>query len=239
MAQDYQALLIADQGYIDYTPGSDVEAGEVVVQSGLLGIATVPISSGDLGALATRGVFDVVKVNGALTVGAVVYWDEDGNPQGGTAGTGGATSTSTDNTPLGRVLVAAGITDEVVRVQLFDAPSVTNTTTSVGPATNEIDDPGDGEAIPVAASGTIMLVSADAETRTLADPSFVGQELTLTMLTDGGDIVITAASPVNQTGNDTLTFGAVRDTIKLVAIEATASNEWQIAYNDGVALSTG
>lgn len=240
MAQQFKARRVAQGLYIEYTHTAAVSNGDILVVNGLLLIAEHDFAANELGSYAVTGVFDIVKVNGSLSVGAIVYWDEDGNPQGGTAGSGAATSTSTNNTPLGRVVAAAGATDEKVLVKLFDAPSVTNTTTSVGPATNEIDDPGDGEAIPVTASGTTMLESgASGETRTLADPTFLGQELTLTMLTDGGgDIVLTAASPVNQTGNNTLTFAAVRDTIKLVAIEAAAGLEWQVAFNDGVALST-
>lgn len=240
MAQQFKARRVAEGRYVKYTHSAAVSCGDIIVVNGLLLIAEHDFAANELGSYAVEGIFDVVKVNGSLSIGAVVYWDEDGNPQGGTAGSGAATSTSTDNTPLGRVVAAAGTTDEKVTIRLFDCPSVTNTVTSVGPATNEIADPGDGEAIPVTASGTVMLVSgASGETRTIADPAFVGQEITLTMLTDGGgDIVLTAASPVNQTGNNTLTFGAVRDTIKLVAIEAAASREWQLVFNDGVALST-
>lgn len=239
MAQDFQARRHKEGDYIDHTPGSAVAAGDVVVQSGLLAIATVPIAASELGALATEGVFDVVKANGSISVGAVVYWDDDGNPQGGTAGTGCATTTSTDNTPIGRAIVAAGTTDEVVRVKLFNSPSVTNTTTSIGPDVNEITDPDDAGAIPVTQSGTCMLVSAGAETRTLAIPTFLGQRITLTCKTYVGNIVLTAAAAVNQTGNNTLTFGAARDTIVLQAIELNGDTlAWQVVANDGVALST-
>lgn len=241
MAQRFQARIRTGSGdTFPFVAASDLVNGQVVVIDGILGVVDADYASGKLASARKSGRADFVKVNGAISRGAVVYWDEDGNPQGGTAGTGAATTTDTDNTPIGLVIEAAGATDETVHVLMFNAPSVTNTTTSVGPDTNEIADPGDGEAIPVTASGTVMIVTGGSgETGTLADPTFVGQRLTLTMLTDGGgDRVITAASPVNQTGNNTLTFGAVRDTIVLQAIEAAASLEWQVVANDGVALST-
>jgi predicted RecA/RadA family phage recombinase len=239
MAQTFQARRLGTGEYIDYTPSSAVSAGDVVVDNGLLLIAEQAVASGVEGSFAVRGEFDLVKVNGSMSVGAVVYWDDDGNPQGGTAGTGAVTTTSTSNTPVGRVIAAAGATDEKVAVKLFDAPSVTNTTTSVGPDVAEITDPGDAGAVPVTTSGTCMLVSAGAETRTLAIPTFIGQRLTLTMKTDGGDITLTAAAAVNQTGNNTLAFGAERDTIILQAIELDDDSlAWHVVSNDGVALST-
>lgn len=238
MSQTFQARYVGEGKSIDHTPSAALAAGDVSVTDGVLGIAGRPIAASANGSLGTRGIYDFVKVNGAISRGAIVYWDADGDPQGGTAGTGAATTTSTNNTPIGRVIAAAGASDELVRVVLFDAPSVTNTTTSVGPVVATIADPGDGEAIPVTGSGTVDLVTAGAETRTLADPTFQGQELVLNMLTDGGDCVVTAASPINQAGNDTLTFAAVRDCIHLRAINTASGLEWTVVGNDGVALST-
>ncbi len=101
-----------------------------------------------------------------------------------------------------------------------------------------ITDPGDAGAIPVTAGGYCPLVSAGAETRTIAAPSTVGQMITLYFKTDGGDCVVTASAGVNQTGNNTLTFADAGDEITLRAIESGASKVWRVVSNDGVALST-
>src|SRR5690606_38653545 len=93
-----QATYRAVGRQIDYTPGAAVSAGDVVVQGSLVGIAALDIEANRLGALHVEGIFDVVKVNGAINAGASVYWDADGSPQGGTAGTGAATTTSSENT---------------------------------------------------------------------------------------------------------------------------------------------
>lgn len=65
---------------IDYVPSTGVEAGEVVFIGNLATIAKTDILAGNLGAVATTGVYDVIKATGAVTAGAVIYWDaENGN----------------------------------------------------------------------------------------------------------------------------------------------------------------
>ena len=103
---------------------------------------------------------------------------------------------------------------------------------------NIIADPGASGAIPVIKSGSVSIVSAATETRTVADPSFVGQTLNIGLKTDGGAVTLTAASPVNQTGNNTLIFADVGDHLLLMASEDGSDIEWRIVANDGVALST-
>jgi len=150
------------------------------------------------------------------------------------AGTGCLTATSSGNTFMGWTVGAAAETDEVARINLSGVPSQT----ILGGTATAIADPGDGGAIPVSASGSCQLVTEGAETRTLADPTAVGQWLNLSFKTDGGDCVITTASPVNQTGNNTLTFADVGDHLLLIASQDGADIEWRVVANDGVALST-
>lgn len=87
-----------------------------------------------------------------------------------------------------------------------------------------IKDPGDAGAIGILKSGLCKLVTAGAETRTLADPKAPGLEIQLSLMTDEGDCVITVASGFNASGNTTLTFDAVGDTVVLrsAPISATA-----------------
>lgn len=113
-----QATFVHNGVYVDYTPSSAVTAGDVVVQGTLVGVATSDIAANALGALVTEGVFDIAKVTGAITAGAAVYWDADGDPLGGTSGTGAATTTSSGNTLIGKVVKAAAETDTTARVKL-------------------------------------------------------------------------------------------------------------------------
>ncbi len=105
---------------------------------------------------------------------------------------------------------------------------------------NDIADPGDAGAIPVTASGSVSIVTAGAETRTLADPpaGAIGRQIALSLDTDAGDCVLTAASPVNQAANNTLTLDAVGETVVLTAIEIAGAPKWRITANDGVGLTT-
>lgn len=106
---------------IDYTPGSDVTAGDVIVLGSIVGIATQDIASGVKGALTIQGVFKVPKITGANAVGTLIYWDPAGDPVGGTAGTGAATSTAGSLKQLGYVAVASLSADETVQVILSQA----------------------------------------------------------------------------------------------------------------------
>ena len=236
MAQNYQARFIQEGQAIDYTPGSAVAAGQVVVQGSMIGVAKTPIAAGALGALAVKGIFDVVKANEQQALGAALYWDADGNPYNGTAGTGCATTTSTGNTFIGFSQAAAGATDEVVRVLWSGPVAVTNTVHNALSAA--VADPGDAGAIPVTDTGHVEIVTVAAETRTLAAPTYLGQLLLVSLKTDGGDCVIAVATTVNQTGNNRITLNDAGDAILLAAKANGANIRWSVVSNDGCTLST-
>lgn len=101
-----------------------------------------------------------------------------------------------------------------------------------------ITDPGNAGAIPVTKSGTCAITTAGAETRTLAIPTFAGQMIAISMAVDGGDGVITAASAINQTGNNTITLNDAGDTIVLIGVLRAAALCWRVMVNDGAALTT-
>jgi predicted RecA/RadA family phage recombinase len=109
------ATFAQDGNSIDYTPASDVTAGDVIVQGDLIGVAKLDIKTGQLGALAVVGVFDFPKATGVgsgIAAGAYVYWDE-ADQQAKTDDELGA------NKMLGKSVTAAGDDDATVRVRLF------------------------------------------------------------------------------------------------------------------------
>ena len=221
------AIYVQDGEAIDYTPSSAVAAGDVVIQGDLVGVARTPIAANALGSLAVEGAFDFPKATGTgsgLAAGATVYWDAVALV---------ATATSTGNKQLGKVVKAAADADSTVRVRLDGIASVAS-----NPVTANIADPGSAGSIPVTASGHCDIVTAAAETRTLAAPSFVGQQLLLSMKTDGGNCVITCATTVNQTGNNTITMDDAGDAVLLLAKANGANKRWSVVSNDGCALST-
>ena len=218
------ARYIKGDETIDYTPTSAVSAGQVVVVGDLVAVAKLDIPANTLGALHIEGVFDFPKGAGEIAAGATLYWDAT-NFQ--------ATASSTGNKLLGKAEVIALTGATTVRVVLQPWG-----TTTYNPLTNTIADPGASGAIPVTTSGNVDLVTAAAETRTLAAPSFKGQLLLLSMKTDGGDCVVTCATTVNQTGNNTITFNDAGDAVLLVAKTNGANIRWSVVSNDGAALST-
>jgi len=113
-----QAILVKSGSILDYTPAAAVSAGDVVVQGALVGIATRDIAALALGALETKGAADIVQAAVTFAVGGGVYWDADGNPVGGTAGTGAATTSATGNTFCGYALEITAATDTTIRTAL-------------------------------------------------------------------------------------------------------------------------
>ena len=108
-----QATFVHDGSAVDYTPGSAVAAGDVIVQGELVGVARTPIAANALGSLAVDGVFDFAKATGggtAITAGANVYWDDTNNV---------ATTTAAGNKLIGKVVKAAADGDATVRVRLM------------------------------------------------------------------------------------------------------------------------
>ncbi len=108
---------------------------------------------------------------------------------------------------------------------------------AAGSMYHEEPDPGDTGTLG-GKGAFINLISAGAETRTLADPETVGETLILHALTVGGDIVITADSGVNVAANTSLTFSTVLEYATFVSIrDGDGAYAWRIIANDGVALA--
>ena len=107
------ATFIHDGNSVDYTPGSAVTAGQVVVQGELVGVAKVDIPANALGALALGGVFDFPKATGvgtAISAGANCYWN---------AAAQQATTTATGNKLIGKCVRAAVDADTTVRIRML------------------------------------------------------------------------------------------------------------------------
>lgn len=107
---------------VNYTPAAAVSAGDVIVQSSLVGVAKTNIAIAEVGTLAIAGVFDIPQKAEIIAAGKPVYWDADGDPYNGTAGTGAMTATVADGVFAGFALGLTTATTETVRVALQSAP---------------------------------------------------------------------------------------------------------------------
>jgi predicted RecA/RadA family phage recombinase len=106
---------------VDYTPSSAVTAGDIVVlNSAIVGLSTRDIAASRKGALTVRGIVKMPKADadGAISQGEKIYWDADGDPASGTAGTGAATTTEGDNVYAGWCAEDSGSSNNYVMVYL-------------------------------------------------------------------------------------------------------------------------
>jgi predicted RecA/RadA family phage recombinase len=103
---------------IDHVATAAISSGDVVVIGSLVGVAKTDAAIGDTVAVAIEGVWEIPAATAAITLGAAVYWDVDGDPVGGTAGSGAATATATDNTQMGYAIEAkdAGVATVLVKL---------------------------------------------------------------------------------------------------------------------------
>lgn len=97
-----------DDRTLDYTPGSAVLAGTVVVRGNMVTIVPVDIGASDKGSEAIEGVWNVPKDNSDVADGDLLYWNATGDPVSGTAGSGAFTKTGGANKLAGVALEAAG-----------------------------------------------------------------------------------------------------------------------------------
>lgn len=109
---------IIDKGTtIDYTPGSAVAAGDVVLVGSLLGIAPDAIAASATGALQVTGKVQLTKPNDeAWTQGLAIYWDADAEKATSTATSyfaGFAAAVAAETAVVGDVILAPCVVDAV------------------------------------------------------------------------------------------------------------------------------
>ena len=114
MATNY----IQDGKIIDFVASGAKTSGQVVVVGSIVGVAAGDVANGAAGNLIVKGVVEIPAATAEITVGAAVYWDADGNPVGGEAGSGAATATDTPNTLIGYAIAAKAATVGTVKVLL-------------------------------------------------------------------------------------------------------------------------
>lgn len=104
-------------------------------------------------------------------------------------------------------------------------------------------DPGNGGAIRVTEDLQILeMVSTGAETRTLKAPTKPGIRFVLRLMTDGGDIVVTAENGFNVEGDTDARFADASDLLSLISVEHSAgpprTYRWELEDgNTGVSIS--
>jgi predicted RecA/RadA family phage recombinase len=125
-----KAQLFKEGAVLDYTAAANKLGGDVVAVAGLCGVLVDDVANGYSGSAQVQGLVKVEKKQEALAAGADVWYDADGNPYLGTAGTGAATGTpcsGTGDVYMGKVPYAAAANDTHCYV-LLNARKVGNRT---------------------------------------------------------------------------------------------------------------
>jgi hypothetical protein len=236
------------------TTATDLSAAHLAGSETFTGVKTFASGADPLFAKEAAHTLKVADTTTAATAGGALTIAAG---KSGTSGAGGALALAggagTTNADGGAASLDAGAkngsgTDGVLSLGATNASAITlgragklitrQGPTAAGASTDVIADPGTGQAIPVTQNGYVPIVTAGAETNTLAIPTFKGQRITLTCDTHvGGDRVVTSAQRINQAGNTVMTFNTAADTIELVAITVAGALRWQVAFNEGVTLS--
>ncbi|MBN1910027.1 MAG: DUF2190 family protein [Pirellulales bacterium] len=136
-------LFVQDGNSIDYTPSADVAGGSVLVINDRVLVAKLDIPANVQGCLYRHGIWDVPAVGGVIADGAAVYWDEDGDPYGGVAGSGAFTTNPAGgaNKFFGYAVGGKGATDARL---IVEGVNVLGTNTTVHETlSNPIVDSGD------------------------------------------------------------------------------------------------
>lgn len=97
-----------DPRMVDYTPGSAVTAGDIIVQGVTPMIAHRDIPANRKGALAAGGGVYDCDCNASIGAGVAVWWDDTNNR---------VTTTATSNTHFGTTTEASRLSNTKVRVR--------------------------------------------------------------------------------------------------------------------------
>ncbi len=188
------AKWVSEGVKIEHTFAADAIAGDVVVVGNRCFIAAsaVDYSEQPDGTVYTQGLFDIPQIGSIKSYGDEVYWDADGDPYGGTAGSGAATAVGGDGVPVGYVALvqpngtnATSATDTYVRVVLNQDPSPSRlpvTTTAVGgTAINNANSVAEGFNVVTGADDTaaVQLPSAIAGAQCIIKSTTAGKNLVI------------------------------------------------------------
>lgn len=211
---------------IDYEPGSAVLAGTVyVIGTTIVTIVPKDISATEKGAAATRGVFNVPKDTSDVSAGDALYWDSNGDPYGGTAGSGCFTKTASGNVFAGIALEAAGTTtgDCDMYLRSIDgtvpgnlAPVPAGTVAAAGSAI--------GNGTQVTGLGITLVTAADNTKAVILPDAAIGSVLWLANFSGGNNTLAvfpTVADAINLLGANNVYTQATNSTVGFVKYSAS------------------
>lgn len=113
--------------------------------------------------------------------------------------------------------------------------SAHNVLQELGGAVFEMLDPGDAGSIGPDRYGAVCpVVTAGAETRTLAAPLRAGIVATVVLETDGGDLTLTVTNGYNSDGDTSITLADAGDFVTFMSIQVGDMYYWRVLAHEGV-----
>lgn len=229
------AVMFSAGDKINYTPGSAVTAGDVVVIGNTAMVAEKDISASALGSLALGGMWKVPKKTGAVVAGNDIYWDPAGDPVTGTAGTGAChTAAGVGFKWMGKAFIASASSDDYAYVDLnkgaYVKPPAKFTTDATGSQTADAGDLTGADFVvwKNTANNAVALTTRTA-TQMFADVPHaqIGQSFVLRIFSGGDNTVtLTAGTGVTITGTATVATTKWRDFL------ATFTSATAITFQD-------
>lgn len=181
---------------IDYTPGSAVTAGAVVVLGGIVAVADSDIAANVQGALSVAGLKKAPKTTAAWLVGLAVHWNATGDPDGGTAGSGAANQLGV-GVYMGIASIAAASGDDYGYVLLNErgGVGVVGASQSVTPTVG-----GGTTGLITAGSRFVTVINgADANSQISLPAGTVSDQIRILVGTTGCELIsAVAADKVNE-----------------------------------------
>ena len=170
---------------MDHTPSGAMTGGEVINLAGEAVFAMTDIAASAKGAVRRKGIAKVACDNTVGNVGDPVWWDTDGDPVGGTAGTGACTQTpSLGDFPMGSLAVETEAAHNHSYIRMNDYamdprvwPGKVHETKS------------DDYTLDAADNGKVIAMDTDAKAFTLP-ATVVGYEFILTNGGDDGEVLL-------------------------------------------------
>jgi len=194
------AQTYSDCEAVDYTPSVATLAGTVVQQAGFIGITVADIAANDKGSLATRGLFKVPKITGAIVTGLPVFWNATGSPVTGDASSGAANQAGT-GVYMGIATESALSGDSYAVVDL-NASSASDVNSAVTATADGLT-----TALIPASATFVTVTSANANHQISLPAGYVGKVLRILVGTTACEMISSvAADKVNE-----VTVGATNE----------------------------
>jgi len=176
-----------------YYSASARTAGDVVWHDGEAGVCIADIAAGGTGDVYTDGQFDVEFVAFGASAGAVVGFDNDGTPYGGSTTGAGTTKLAAADFIMGTAITDATATSATIRVDLNKIPADLVAIL----AGRTVEAVSGNKTLDIQDSGKIMLVDTDAKAITLPAVA-TGFEFVIMMGAADGVSIITVSPNAND-----------------------------------------